>query len=854
MTSSSEESAAQANTSATLENSNNAQRDYVDPDNYGAEQIRVLEGLEAVRVRPSMYIGDTGDRGYHHLAYEILDNSVDESLAGYCTKIYITINKDGSLTVEDNGRGIPTSIHPTEGVSGVEVVMTKLHAGGKFEKEAYKVSGGLHGVGVSVVNALSEWLKVEIKQQGKLFAMEFRRGDPIAPLAIVGEADGNGTKVTFYPDHTIFKETKGFVAETLIHRARELAFLNAGLLIIVCDARLEEQLGDGENKKSGRSHEFFFEGGIKSFVQHVNRAKNPLFSEPIYLSAKKDGIFLEVAFQYTKEYQENIFTYANNINTTEGGTHLSGFRAALTRTINNYGNKNDLFKGIKEGISGDDVREGLTAVINVKIPEPQFEGQTKTKLGNSEVKGLVEQMVGEQLSTYLEEHPNEGRLIVGKSIEAARARAAAKKARELVRRKGALDSMALPGKLADCQNENPLEAELFLVEGDSAGGSAKQGRDKKNQAILPLRGKILNVEKARFDKMLAFEEIRTIITALGTGIGSDDFDIDKLRYHKIIIMTDADVDGSHIRTLLLTFFYRQMHELVLRGHLYIGQPPLYRIKKGRAERYVKDESEFAEIVIGGGVEGIKVVSSDGIDTRGEVLKELLLQLSELSSLEKGWIDDRMDPRVVRAVGDVLALIPNYADYPLTDELISRFEQAIKESLLKHGGSFDSEQQSQFLQFVRRDEKGELSLRVSSIHRGVRRITPIGAIFVHRTDLRRLVGILEKARILGESSFIVTELDKDKNIGTANSLDELFEIIEARGKKGLSITRYKGLGEMNPEQLWETTMDPGARRLLQVRVADALDADGIFTVLMGDEVEPRRQFIETNALKTRNLDI
>lgn len=828
-------------------------RGHVEPDHYGSEQIRILEGLEAVRVRPSMYIGDTGDRGYHHLAYEILDNSVDEALAGFCTKIILTINNDGSLTVEDNGRGIPTSIHPTEGVSGVEVVMTKLHAGGKFEKEAYKVSGGLHGVGVSVVNALSELLRVEVKQQGIRYGMEFRRGDPTAPLAVLGEAEGSGTKVTFYPDHTIFKETKGFVAETLIHRSRELAFLNAGLRITVIDDRVEDA-GDQGSGKTQRINEFFFEGGIKSFVHHVNRSKNPLFPDPIYLAAEKDGIFLEVAFQYTKEYQENIFTYANNINTTEGGTHLTGFRSALTRTINSYGNKNDLFKNMKEGVSGDDVREGLTAVINVKIPEPQFEGQTKTKLGNSEVKGLVEQIVGEQLGNYLEQHPNEGRLVIAKSIEAARARAAAKKARELVRRKGALDSMALPGKLADCQNENPVEAELFLVEGDSAGGSAKQGRDKRNQAILPLRGKILNVEKARFDKMLAFEEIRTIITALGTGIGSDDFDIGKLRYHKIIIMTDADVDGSHIRTLLLTFFYRQMHELVLRGHLFIGQPPLYRIKKGRSEKYLKDESDFAEMVIGGGVEGLQVVSSDGVVTEGAALKALMLQLVELDGLEKGCIDDRMDPRVVRACVSVLATIPNYAEQPVTAELLDRLESEITTHLASAQVGEEMEAQTPFLQFTRREENGNLSMRATSTHRGVRRNTGISVSFLHRADVRRLVDIVKQAQILGTPQFTLNEPEKEKVFGVAKSLDDMVRQIEGRGKKGLSITRYKGLGEMNPEQLWETTMDPTNRRLLQVRVADALEADGIFTVLMGDEVEPRRQFIETNALKTRNLDI
>lgn len=797
---------------------------------YDSNQIKVLEGLEAVRVRPSMYIGDTFDRGYHHLVYEILDNSVDEALAGYCTEILVNILADGSISIADNGRGIPTSIHHSEGVSGVEVVMTKLHAGGKFEKEAYKVSGGLHGVGVSVVNALSEWLKVEVRQNGKLHFMEFRKGEPVGPLAIIGDAVGSGTKVTFYPDHTIFKETKGFTLETIAHRCRELAFLNAGLKFVVTDERVE------------KVQEFFYEGGIKSFVVHVNRSKNPLFEEPVYFRGERDLMVIEVALQYNKEYQENIFTYANNINTTEGGSHLIGFKAALTRSINSYANKNDLLKHLKEGIQGDDIREGLTAVISVKIPDPQFEGQTKTKLGNSEVKGFVEQMVGEKLSTYLEQNPNIAKLIVGKGLEAARAREAARKARELVRRKGALDSMSLPGKLADCQNENPEEAELFLVEGDSAGGSAKQGRDKKNQAILPLKGKILNVEKARFDKMLSFEEIRTMITALGTGIGSDDFDIGKLRYHKIVIMTDADVDGSHIRTLLLTFFYRQMNELVARGHLYIAQPPLYRVKRGKSERYLKEESDFVELIISGGVADLYAHSSDGVVTPPDELKQQVLILQGLDRILDHFSDERFDPRVILEFAKLEGkLEDNFATQESAEALAASLTEILS---AKAPGEREV-----------RITSGEDGIKVQLTTRlkGVLKETSLSRQFCERADFKRLTRIIDDARKLGRAPFRFLE-DNAKEVATCDDYEGVFSVIDERGRKGLTITRYKGLGEMNPEQLWETTMDPAHRTLLQVRIEDALQADDIFTVLMGDQVEPRRKFIEDNALRAKNLDI
>ncbi|GFE56976.1 DNA topoisomerase (ATP-hydrolyzing) subunit B [Geobacter sp. AOG1] len=787
---------------------------------YGAEQIKVLEGLEAVRKRPAMYIGSTSAQGLHHLVYEIVDNSIDEALAGYCNEVNVTIHLDGSVTVVDNGRGIPTDMHPTEGKSAAEVVLTVLHAGGKFDNDSYKVSGGLHGVGVSVVNALSKKLELEIRRDGKLWRQSYAFGNPLAPLEVVGETKKRGTKVNFLPDDTIF-ETTDFSFDVLSQRLREMAFLNAGVRITIADER-----------EDNKHHDFHYEGGIVSFVEYLNRNKAGLHPKPIYFRGERNGVDIEVALQYNDSYDEKVFTFANNINTHEGGTHLVGFRAALTRTMNTYATANDLLKKEKVAISGEDLREGLTAVVSVKIPQPQFEGQTKTKLGNSEVKGYVESLMNEKLAVYLEENPKVARDIIGKSIEAARAREAARRARELTRRKGALDISSLPGKLADCQERDPALCELYLVEGDSAGGSAKQGRDRKFQAILPLKGKILNVEKARFDKMLSSQEIGTLITALGTGIGKDDFTIAKLRYHRIIVMTDADVDGSHILTLLLTFFFRQMPEVVERGHLYIAQPPLYKVKRGRKELYLRNEAAMQNYLLEEGTEETTLFLENGAKTyTGKQIIPLLKQLVEFRTL--------LDKVVHKGINEEVIRLCLRLGIPAGLEDI----EGLHPHMAKLADAYPGAESSIM-------DDGRVILRLGNLRYALDQHT-LDVLTSHEYGLLR-----ESHRrvrdIFGDGRAVVSVEEKEV-FDTTVGLD-LLAFFMGAAKKGLSIQRYKGLGEMNPEQLWETTMEPTNRTLLQVKIEDAVEADNVFTVLMGDQVEPRREFIETNALNVSNLDI
>ena len=786
---------------------------------YGADQIKVLEGLSAVRKRPAMYVGSTGVSGLHHLVYEVVDNSVDEALAGFCTEVHVQLHIDDSVTVTDNGRGIPTEMHK-EGKPAAEIVLTMLHAGGKFDNDAYKVSGGLHGVGVSVVNALSEWLELEIWREGKVFTQVYRRGAPDTEFLETGHTDRRGTKIHFKPDPEIFEITT-LSFDTLSLRLREMAFLNKGLLITIEDERDEKK------------HRFHYSGGIVSFVEHLNRKKTALHDTVVYFAGVRDGIDLEIAMQYNDTYQEQIFSFANNINTHEGGTHLSGLKASLTRSLNSYAVANNLIKDLKENLSGDDVREGLVCVISVKLSQPQFEGQTKTKLGNSEVKGIVETLVNEGLGAFIQQNPAVAKKIIGKAIDAARARDAARKARELVRRKGVLDNTALPGKLADCQERSPELSELFIVEGESAGGSAKQGRDRRTQAILPIKGKILNVEKARYDRMLSHTEIRAMITALGTSIGPEDFDIAKLRYHKIIIMTDADVDGSHIRTLLLTFFFRQMPELLERGHMYIAQPPLFKVKKGRSERYIKDEREMSEFLLEKAVDDISVqVEGSKEPVARKELRKFLDRLMEINSVFNRVDKHFRDRRVVNALLDVG--INNRSD--LADKAKVK---ALAKKISALGYSVTQETDE--------EHGGQTVL----FREGSSVVRQIGYDEISSAEYQRLAHLHEVSADWDRPPFTVTT---GKESVELEDRQELLDHVLVMGRKAFQIQRYKGLGEMNPDQLWVTTMDPDKRRLLQVQVNDAVGTDEIFSILMGDAVEPRRQFIEDNALDVKNLDV
>jgi DNA gyrase subunit B len=801
------------------------------PSDYGAEKIKVLEGLEAVRKRPGMYIGDTSERGLHHLVYEVVDNSIDEALAGFCTRVGVTIHIDSSVTVEDDGRGIPVGIHPTEGVSAAQVVLTKLHAGGKFDKGAYKVSGGLHGVGVSVVNALSETLEMEVRRDGKVYEQTYHRGEPAAPVRETGVTDQRGTKITFKPDALIF-ETTDFSFDVLSQRLRELAFLNRGIHIRITDERDQ------------KSHEFHYEGGIVSFVQHLNRAKTPIHPDVVYLQGAKDGVEVEIAMQWNEGYVENVYSFANNINTIEGGTHLIGLKAALTTTLNSYAVANGLLKKDEDALQGDDVREGLTAVISVKVPEPQFEGQTKTKLGNSNVKTIVQTLVNDRLGIYLEEHPAEAKRVVFKGIEAARVREATRKAKELARRKGALEGGGLPGKLADCQERDPAHSELFIVEGDSAGGSAKQGRDRKNQAILPLRGKILNVERARFDKMLSSQEIKLLITALGAGIGKEDKDLAKLRYHTIILMCDADVDGAHIRTLLLTFFYRHFQDVIEQGHLYIAQPPLYRVKRGKTQQYLKDEVAMEDYLIELGAGDVQLRGQNGPVITGTPLKQLVKKLIRLDKTLD--ILDRKGRN--RHVVVALARQLWFDASTLADPAALREAAAAAERYLATSAP---ELAPVTFSFEEDREHACQRLVVSTKANGHGHRTVLDRELLLTAEYEEVHRLAREVAQGGEPPFTLGE---GADARLVPNLKVALDLIMAEARKGLEIQRYKGLGEMNPTQLWETTMDPTARTLLQVKIEDAVEADIVFSTLMGDEVEPRRKFIEENALNVRNLDV
>ena len=799
------------------------------PEDYGADSIKVLRGLDAVRKRPGMYIGDTDDgSGLHHMVYEVVDNAIDEALAGYCDRVEVTLNPEGSVTVSDNGRGIPTDLHDEEGVSAAEVIMTQLHAGGKFDHNSYKVSGGLHGVGVSVVNALSGTLNLRIWRDGNEHFMRFKEGEPEAPLEIVGQAEQSGTEIEFRPSDTVFSDTD-FDFATLKHRLRELAFLNSGVTIALNDARgIEPQ-----------HTELHYVGGVEAFVKYLDRNKTASHEPPITIAGERDELDLDVALQWNNSYHENVLCFTNNIPQRDGGTHLAGLRAALTRTINGYANKSGIAKREKVNLTGEDAREGLTCVLSVKVPDPKFSSQTKDKLVSSEVRPAVEGFIADKLGQWFEEHPSEARTIIGKVVEAAAAREAARKARELTRRKGALDISSLPGKLADCQERDPSKAELFLVEGDSAGGSAKQGRDRGTQAVLPLRGKILNVERARFDKMLSSTEIGTLITALGTGIGHEDFDLEKIRYHRIIIMTDADVDGAHIRTLLLTFFYRQMREIVEAGYLYIAQPPLYKVSQGRSERYLKDERELEDYLVALGIDEAVLTLHTGEQRAGEDLMELVQKARASRKLLES-VARRYSWSVVEQTAIAGALNP---------EALADSDRAATAC------AYVARRLDQLAPETERGWQGETTddggLRFSRTVRGVRESHLIDGPLIRSADARKLDDQLGRQQ---ETYLVRAVLTRKGEELIIRSPTQLLERVLALGRKGLAIQRYKGLGEMNPEQLWETTLDPEVRTILQVKVSHADEADDLFSTLMGDLVEPRRDFIQENALAVANLDV
>jgi DNA gyrase subunit B len=859
---------------------------------YDSSNIKILEGLEAVRKRPAMYIGGTGPAGLHHLVYELVDNSVDETVAGFCNEISVIIHIDNSVTVKDNGRGIPVDLHSDRNISAAEVVLTVLHAGGKFDKDTYKVSAGLHGVGVSVVNALSEHLEVNIKRGEKKYRQKYEKGVPQTKLEVIGDTKSTGTEITFSPDSEIFPDAS-FSFDILANRLREFSFLNKGLRIHFQDER------------NGKNHNFFYEGGIVSFVEHLSKNKKIIHPKPIYISKEKDDCLIELSMQYNDSYVEEVFTFVNNVNTRDGGTHLSGYRSALTRTINNYAVQNGLLKSTNVSLSGEDVREGLIGVLSIKIPEPQFEGQTKGKLGNSEVKGIVEQVINEKMSETFAENPTIAKAIVSKAISAALAREAAKKAKDLVRRKNALEISSLPGKLSDCAEKNPALSELYIVEGDSAGGSAKQGRDRKYQAILPIKGKILNVEKARYEKMIGSDEIRTIITALGTGIGKIDMNIEKARYHKIIIMTDADVDGAHIRTLLLTFFFRQMSELIEKGYLYIAQPPLFKIKKGKSEKYLKDEKNLSQYLVKLGVDKMEIKSSrNGVIYSGESLEILVNNLNKFREIFGQAVRNNIPADILDLIIRMSSTKSNLETFKgtmdfvleLLDGLIDEENRArydYKKDFLNipivfNCGDLIEEQEIEYLKekLIELEDINEKSKRALvdhnntaiDVNKNIKNFrvlidrdlennlyqfefvgicqsrefrVPFNIDFIESILIQKLI---EKYEPIKNVDYPPFTLIQSEVVQTAASREELLDAILEAGKKGLYIQRYKGLGEMNPDQLWETTMNPEKRVLLQVRADDLIESDNLFSMLMGDEVEPRRDFIQSNALEVKNLDV